>query len=407
MRNHDRMLLLKILTIFLIVSGTSLTAYTPVITPNGSTLPWKMEDGVKVFHLIAEPIKREFTPGFIVNCWGYNGQTPGPTIEVVEGDHVRILVTNHLSAPTSIHWHGILLPNGMDGVAGINQPPIPPGETFRYEFILKQSGTCMYHSHFDELVQIGMGLVGFFIIHPKTPESVPVDKDFAIMLGEWFIPIGGATPNPTIMLDFNYFTFNGKVYPGTDPLVVKLNEKVRIRLGNLSMDSHPIHLHGYTFTLTGNGAGPLPESARYQDVTIDVPTGSTRDIEFVANAPGDWLFHCHKTHHMMNSMSHELPNMLGVNQNGVIDKIRTLLPDYIPMGENGMEHLHSTTRPPNTPPTMVPVHYGHSMLGGMVTLLKVRKEIENADPAWYQPPAGTLAEPIFVDQRKDQSPHQH
>jgi len=122
-------------------------SYAPVITPNGTSLPWKWENGAKAFHLVAEPVKREFAPGLAVNCWGYNGQTPGPTIEAVEGDRVRIYVTNKLPEPTSVHWHGMILPNGMDGVAGLNQKPIQPGETFKYEFTLRQHGTQMYHPH--------------------------------------------------------------------------------------------------------------------------------------------------------------------------------------------------------------------------------------------------------------------
>ena len=144
--------------------------YQPVTTPNGSTLPFEMDGDVKVFRLTAEPVKREFAPGMIVNCWGYNGQTPGPTIEAVEGDRVRLFVTNNLPEPTSVHWHGLLLPNGMDGVAGLTQPRIKPGETYVYEFTLSQHGTLMYHPHSDEMVQMAMGMVGFFIIHPKNAD---------------------------------------------------------------------------------------------------------------------------------------------------------------------------------------------------------------------------------------------
>src|SRR5262245_12348438 len=146
-------------------------SYTPVTTPNGTTLPWTMENGVKVFRLVAEPVKREFAPGMVVNCWGYNGQCHGPTIEAVEGDRVRFLVTNKLPERTSLHWHGILLPNGMDGVAGLNQPHIEPGETYEYEFTLRQHGTQMYHPHSDEMVQMAMGMMGFFVIHPKGSET--------------------------------------------------------------------------------------------------------------------------------------------------------------------------------------------------------------------------------------------
>src|SRR6266481_4393510 len=143
--------------------------YTSVVTPNGATLPYKVVGGVKVFHLIAEEIDHEFAPGLKAKCWGYNGRTPGPTIEVVEGDRVRFYVTNRLPEPTSVHWHGILVPNGMDGVSGLNQKAIPPGKTFKYEFTLRQVGTQMYHPHFDEMLQMGMGMMGMFVIHPRDP----------------------------------------------------------------------------------------------------------------------------------------------------------------------------------------------------------------------------------------------
>ena len=127
-----------------------------------------MKDGVKEFRLVAEPVKREFAPGMVVDCWGYNGQTPGPTIEVVEGDRVRFFVTNKLPERTSMHWHGVILPNGMDGVAGLTQPHILPGETYVYEFTLKQHGTLMYHPHSDEMTQMALGMMGFFIVHPSA-----------------------------------------------------------------------------------------------------------------------------------------------------------------------------------------------------------------------------------------------
>src|SRR6266566_1535130 len=212
--------------------------YTPVIIPNGWTLPCKIVDGVKVFHLIAEPVKNEFAPGLVCDCWGYNGTTPGPVIEAVEGDRVRIYVTNRLPEPTSVHWHGILLPNGMDGVAGLNQKPIPPGETFKYEFTLRQHGTHMYHPHFDEMTQMGLGMMGMFVIHPRNPKGPRPDRDFAIMLSEWRIDPGTSRPNPNEMVEFNVFTMNSKAFPGTAPLVVRLGDRVKIRLGNLSAMDH-------------------------------------------------------------------------------------------------------------------------------------------------------------------------
>jgi FtsP/CotA-like multicopper oxidase with cupredoxin domain len=337
--------------------------YVPVTMLNGETLSYVMDNDVKVFHLIAEPVKQEFAPGLVINCWGYNKRSPGPMIEAVEGDKVRILVTNHLPEPTTIHWHGILLPSGMDGVAGLSQAPISPGETFTYEFVLKQHGTYMYHSHFDEVKQIGMGLMGFFIIHPKTPDE-SIDRDFALFLHEWAIPEGTVEINPMEMLEFNYFTINGRIYPGTDPLVVKKGEKVRIRFANLSMDNHPMHLHGYAFTVTGFGGWSIPKSAQYLGNTLDIVVGNTHDIAFIANAPGDWALHCHKTHHTTSGMAH-----------------------------------NKRTSPGKTPPTIhnpfamgSPGPFGTIDMGGMFTILKVREGITNYnDPGWYKSPMRTIS----------------
>lgn len=391
---------------FIIFSANVLTAqvpqeegrYTPVTVPNGNKLPFKLENGVKVFHLIAEPIKWEIAPGMVINAWGYNGQVPGPTIEAVEGDRVRILVTNHLPEHTSIHWHGILLPNGMDGVSGLNQKSIQPGETYAYEFTLKQHGTQMYHPHADETTQMAMGMMGFFIIHPRAPER-KVDRDFAIFLNEWNVPIGGATPNPAIMTDFNLFTFNGRAYPGTVPLVVKTGDRVRVRLANLGMDSHPIHIHGFQFKVTGTDGGDIPESAQYKETTVNVPPGTTRDFEFIADEPGDWILHCHKSHHAMNQMSHDLPNMIGTNQKGVEEKIQKILPEYMAMGETGMSEMSdmNMTGPSNTLKMMDGKGpYGNIEMGGMFTIVKVRDNLENydQDPSWYQAPEGTIAKKV-------------
>jgi FtsP/CotA-like multicopper oxidase with cupredoxin domain len=370
-------------------------SYTPVITPNGSTLPWKWDNGVKVFHLIAEPVKREFAPGMIVNCWGYNGQTPGPTIEAVEGDRVRILVTNKLAEHTTIHWHGVLLSNGMDGVGGLNQPQIKPGETYVYEFTLCQHGTQMYHPHADEMVQMAMGMEGFFVIHPKEPDQPRIDRDFCIFLQEWFVEPGTSTPNPNIMTDFNLFTFNSRVFPGTAPFIVRLGDRVRIRVANLSMDSHPIHLHGYNFKITGTDGGRILPSAQWPETSVNVPPGTTRDIEFVADAPGDWALHCHKNHHVMNAMSHTVPNMIGVKQSGVDRKVQNLLPDYMAMGETGMSEMATMNMPlpRNTLPMMTGKGpFGPVEMGGMFTVLKVRENITYYDdPGWYQHLEGTVA----------------
>lgn len=393
--------------LLVLLFGCSKQEKHSVITPNITKLPWTMEDGVKVFHLIAEPVKQEFAPGLVVNCWGYNGSTPGPTIEAIEGERVRILVTNHLPEPTTVHWHGILVPNSMDGVTGLNQAPIPPGETFTYEFTLKQHGTYMYHPHFDEMTQIGMGMMGFFIIHPKEPISPQVDRDFAIFVHEWYIPSGASTPDPMVMLDFNYFTFNGRIYPGADPLVVKKGERVRIRFANLSMDNHPIHLHGFAFTVTGSGGWRLPKSAQYLGNTIDVVVGNTHDIEFVADEPGDWALHCHKTHHTMSGMEHNIPNMIGVDQGEWANKIQKILPDYMPMGDTGMGEMFEMSRHVERPPNFLPFSslgpFGLIDMSGMFTIVKVREDITNYnDPGWYRQPSSSLLQEPPSKMRHDQ-----
>src|SRR4051812_2216877 len=268
--------------------------FHPVVTLNGWSLPWRMNNGVKEFHLVAEPVVRELAPGMKANLWGYNGQSPGPTIEVVEGDRVRIFVTNKLPERTSIHWHGQRLPNGMDGISGLTQSAIEPGKTFVYEFVAKRPGTFMYHPHADEMVQMAMGMMGFWITHPKDPKFQRVDRDFCFLLGSYDVEPGSATPKVNTMTDFNLWTFNSRAFPGVDPMVCAQNDRVRIRVGNLTMTNHPIHIHGHEFVVTGTDGGWTPPASRWPEVTTDVAVGQMRAIEFDATEPGDWSFHCHK-----------------------------------------------------------------------------------------------------------------
>jgi manganese oxidase len=376
--------------------------YTPVITLNGGSLAWETRDGVKEFHLVAEPVRREFAPGMVVNCWGYNGQSPGPTIEAVEGDHVRIYVTNKLPEHTTVHWHGIRVPNGMDGVGGLNQPHIPPGKTFVYEFTLRQNGTFMYHPHSDEMVQLAMGMMGMFIVHPRDSRERRVDRDFCFMIHAWDIDPGNYTTNVATMTNFNTWTFNSRVFPGIDPLVVRKGDLVRIRMGNLSMDNHPIHLHGYRFNVTAVGGDWLPPGMQWSEVTTDVPVGATRVIEFLADEPGDWAIHCHRSHHTMGPMSHTMPTMIGVKQDDLTKKIGALLPNYMymPMGDKGMADMQDTAAmgmklPENTLPMMTgEAQFGPVEMGGMFTVVKVRENLapgDYKDPGWYQHPRGTVA----------------
>jgi len=371
--------------------------YKPVVTLNGATLPWKMVEGVKVFHLTAEPVTHEFAPGLVANCWGYNGRVHGPTIEAVEGDHVRIYVTNRLDAPTTTHWHGIFLPCGMDGVGGVTQKAIQPGETFKYEFTLRQHGTFMYHSHHDEMTQMQLGMMGLFIVHPKNPPSPPPDRDYAMMLSEWKIEVGASRPDPNEMSDFNVFTMNGRSCPGTQSLVAKKGERVRIRLGNLStMSHHAIHLHGYAFKVVATDGGEIPEAGQWPETTVHLPTGSTRTVEFIANEPGDWVMHCHMLHHVMTQMGHEFGNLVGIDTKGLDQKIRQLVPGYMTMGQTGMGDMGTMgmANPPNSLPMVGgPGQYDYITMGGMFTMLKVRDELpaDGSEPGWYPMPPGTLA----------------
>ncbi|MEP7084423.1 MAG: copper oxidase [Betaproteobacteria bacterium] len=373
--------------------------YNPVVTLNGWTLPWRMNNGVKEFHLVAEPVVREMAPNFKAHLWGYNGQSPGPTIEVVEGDRVRIFVTNRLPERTSIHWHGQRVPNGMDGVVGLTQKAIEPGKTFVYEFVARRPGTFMYHPHADEMTQMAMGMMGFWVTHPKAKHPLidEVDRDFVFLLNAYDVDPGAFTPKIMTMLDFNLWSWNSRIFPGIDSLNVRLNDKVRIRMGNLTMTNHPIHIHGHEFFVTGTDGGPTPKTTRWPEVTTDVAVGQMRQIEFIANEEGDWAMHCHKSHHTMNAMGHEVPTMIGVDHRGLAKQITNLVPDYMVMAERGMADMTEMEMPlPDNTERMMGGEgpFGSVEMGGMFSVLKVRKDQPVGDyknPDWYQHPEGTVA----------------
>lgn len=368
----------------------------PVTTPNGTTLPLRSVGDVRVGHLVAGSFEHEFAPGLRAECWGFNGGTPGPTIEAVEGDRLRLYVTNRLPEPTTVHWHGIILPNGMDGVSGLNQRPIEPGETFVYEFTVRDPGTYMYHPHYDEMTQIALGMHGMFIVHPKVPRGPRVDRDFVLMTHEWRIEPGARRPDPNAMADFNVLTFNSKSFPGAAPLMMHRGERVRIRLGNLSpMDHHPIHIHGLNFKLTATDGGYVPSSAQISDTTMLVPVGSTRVIEFEPREEGDWAMHCHMTHHVMTQMGHGLPPMIGADTRKLDQRMRKLVPGYMTMGTQGMGGMGEMNM--RVPRNSLPMRGGagpfsYIDMGGMFTVLKVRAPGAPLDPAsWYEHPEGTIA----------------
>ena len=317
-----------------------------VDTLNVPPLGYTLDGDVKVFTLIAQPMHHVFTDGKPINqdiipvmnrfmgmhmqqkpksgiVWGYNGSMPGPTIELTEGDKVRVIFKNELPEPSSIHWHGIEVPNSQDGSGGVTEPPTMPGQTHIYEFTVHQNGTFMYHTGFNVMKQDALGLAGLVVIHPKHEKNKP-DKEFGIMLQEWAFAPNNPNPNITSM-KFNWFTFNGKVAPSIAAMKVKQGEHVRIRLGNLSMQSHPIHIHGYTWMVTGTEGGAIKTSAQWPGATINVPPGTTRTVDFIAWNPGVWRFHCHKLHHIMNAMKETPQGIMG--QPGGMFTLFEVLPD--------------------------------------------------------------------------------
>jgi len=374
--------------------------YKPVVVPDGGALPFKIVDGVKVFHLIAEEVDHAFDAGLRAKCWGYNGRVNSTLIEAVEGERVRIYVTNRLPVATSVHWHGVYLPNGMDGVGGLTQPHIKPGETVKYEWTLRQHGTFMYHSHHDEMTQMGMGLIGNFVVHPRNPSpDYRVDRDFSLMISQWVVEAGTARPNTVKDSGFNVLTLNGKAFPSTSPLVCKTGDRVRIRLGNLgAMEHHPMHIHGFHFRVTATDGEDIPLSAQWPETTVLVAVGQTRTVEFIADAPGDWAFHCHMTHHVMNQMGHDFPNMVGIKTDGLDEKLRPLLPTYMTMGHTGMDMGKMAEVAPYPRNTIsmkgATGPFGdYITMGGLFTILKVRDRLKSydQDPGWYEHPKGTVA----------------
>src|SRR5262245_60996923 len=327
------------------LAPTSGPDYQPVVTLNGWTLPWRMNGEWKELHLVAEPVVREFAPGMRANLWGYNGQSRGPTIEAVEGDKLRIFVTNKLPEHTTVHWHGMRLPNGMDGVGGLTQPHSEPGRTFVYEFELKESGSFMYHPHADEMVQMAMGMMGMFVVHPRDPIARRIERDFAFIMSAYLIDPGTSLPKVAEMTDFNMWTWNSRVFPGIDALAVRRGDRVRVRIANLTMTSHPIHLHGHHFAVACTDGGWVPESAQWPEATIDVPVGSIRAVEFVADNPGDWAFHCHKSHHTMNAMGHQLENFIGMRQKALSQAVGRAAPGAMAMGTTGMADIGEMSMP--------------------------------------------------------------
>jgi len=250
------------------------------------------QDGTKIFKLDAAPYTWNVAPGVKKQAFAFNGTVPGPTIRVVEGDKLRVIVTNHLPTGTAVHWHGMVLPQKMDGVPGVTQDPIEPGQTMTYEFVAVATGTHWYHSHWDG-DQVGKGLYGSLEVVPHTGDRA-VDRDYRLFIGDTNLG----------------FVINGRTFPGTEPLRAKVGERIRIRLTPTGELSHPFHLHGQPFQLVAQDGFDLP-----QPITMDtllISTAQTFDIVTVALAPGRWMFHCHIFSHMHAAGPHAGHKMSGL-----------------------------------------------------------------------------------------------
>jgi FtsP/CotA-like multicopper oxidase with cupredoxin domain len=286
----------------------------PADAKGGQPLAFKLENGIKVFELTAKPVKWAILQDVTVTAWTYNGTAPGPMIRVTEGDKVRVVVKNDLPEPTTVHWHGVQVPNAMDGVPDVTQKPIKPGETFTYEFEAKPAGTFWYHSHVDGDVQVSVGLYAPFIIEPKNPTGSQPDVDVTLMLGEWR-SVGGKTyaAMPMGGMEPNYFTINGKAFPATETINVKKGQRVRLRFVGTGQFIHPMHLHGMAFKVVATDGWPVPEAAQLTKDTLSIAPGERYDVEFVADSPGQWMLHCHILHHTTNNNVEPGGLMLMVN----------------------------------------------------------------------------------------------
>jgi FtsP/CotA-like multicopper oxidase with cupredoxin domain len=317
-------------------------AWLPMITPDLNDLAFERDGALKVFRLTAEPVKRKIGPLKTIDAWGYNGSCPGPTIQVQQGERVRVIFENHLPEATSLHWHGLEVPIEQDGVPWISQKPVAPGETYTYEFTVHQEGTFFYHAH--SAMQEMMGLLGFFVAHPERGYQPPADHDFGIILQEWAVLPNNSVPN-TASMEFNWLTFNGVSGPAITPMIVRLGSRVRLRIINLGMDHHPIHLHGNQFVITGTEGGRAPVSTWCPMNTVLVAVAQARVVEFDAKYPGSWMLHCHLPHHMMNSMMDLLRDRqietADTNDARAVSQMETLAKS-VPF-----EHVHHSPIAPN------------------------------------------------------------
>lgn len=275
------------------------------VVRGGTVLKPRIVDGVWEYELTAAPVRWPILDDARLTAYAYNGMVPGPQLRVPYGQRVRVVVRNELPDPTTVHWHGIAVPNSMDGVPDVTQEPIESGASFTYEFRAiptgrdSRGGTFMYHSHFQEDRQVGLGLTGTFVI--TEPRSTAYDIERTIVIGEWTLDAATGETRPSMEFEGsfpNFFTLNGKSYPSTETIEVERGDRVLLRLVGAGQFEHPMHLHGTNFRIVAKDGYPVatPQAA---DV-VQVAPGERYDIAFTATEPGKWLFHCHIGHHLTN-----------------------------------------------------------------------------------------------------------
>jgi manganese oxidase len=243
--------------------------------------PTVLPDGTKRFDITAEVVDWEVEPGKIVQAYAYNGTVPGPTIHVDVGDHVQVVLDNQLPESTTIHFHGITLPNEMDGVPDITQPPVAPGDSFTYDFVAREPAVGIYHSHHHAEHQVPDGLFAAFLIGEMTPPpGVTVSQRLPMVLNDAGV-IG--------------LSLNGKSFPATAPLTASLGEWVQIDYFNEGLQAHPMHLHGMPQLVIAKDGFALPQP--YQADTVLVAPGERYSVLVHATEPGTWAFHCHILNH--------------------------------------------------------------------------------------------------------------
>ncbi|MGE6489773.1 multicopper oxidase family protein [Paenisporosarcina sp. NPDC076898] len=273
------------------------------------------------FTLVAQERKHTLTEGKDITAWTFNGSVPGPEIRVQEGENVKILLKNELKDPVTIHWHGIPVPNNMDGIPGETMNAVQPGDDFTYEFKATVPGTYWYHSHQDGVNQVDKGLYGSIIIAGKNDGNF--DKDYTLVFDEWMsdmksMPTDDSSASSAMEgMDhsdmemneesnsedsamghdmnsmYDIFTINGKSGKNVSPLLVKEGGKVRLRLVNAGFMSHKIHLHGHDFKVISTDGQEINEPAVINDELISIAPGERYDIEFTADNPGNWYIESH------------------------------------------------------------------------------------------------------------------